>query len=189
MHHKEGGEGKKGQGVGAAHKTRTAHVCKPFCRQYPCSPLPKEVLSDSEEDDVDVATSTRRRMLRLSAMGHFSQAPPVKRKAPCGFHWRRTTVKAPVYNHVDTTEVDLCVWHCTRAGPGNCCSLQPELLRLYFQAPSDMRISHFTLSDDVDEIYCEGATFQSIQKRAERRARRRKGKPHHWSCLHNTMML
>jgi hypothetical protein len=166
--------------LGCSHTGTEIHVCKASCQQTPCCKPPPEQVSDNEEDDEMeelVATWRRKRLLRRSAEGYFSQPPPVKKEAPCGYRWRRSTLTgANIYNDSDTVDVDLCVWHCTRKPVNECCTLQPLPKEFFFLAPAKMRISHKVLCDEVHNLVYEGGTFQAIQKRAKSRAHRRKGK-------------
>ncbi|GAQ93113.1 hypothetical protein KFL_013070010 [Klebsormidium nitens] len=147
---------------GCSHKGKTVHVCTPSCQQYPCSEPHKATREPLIGAD-NVATWQRDKLLRKAAEGYFSQSPPVLEEAPCGFNWRRRTVTATIYNDTDSVEVDLCVWHCTRLGFNKCCSLQPILKGLYFQAPSPARFSHLVLVRAVADMVYKGATFQGIE--------------------------
>jgi hypothetical protein len=45
--------------------------------------------------------------------------------------------------------------------------------KLYFQAPSDMRVSHFVMVGERNKMFKNGATFQSMERRAAAVARLR----------------
>jgi hypothetical protein len=161
---------------GCTHTGRAVHVCTPSCPRYPCSKLPPKKAEVIDDDEVLVATSRAKEMLDLSNKGFFSQDPPVSKKSPCGFHWRRKTVNAPVYNDTDIVHVEVCVWYCTRASDLNqCCTLRREVNELYYQAPSEMRVSHFRVFTDVTSMLYQGATFQAIETLAEKNAEYRQG--------------
>jgi hypothetical protein len=149
---------------GCSHEGRSVHVCQASCERYPCSKLPAGEIRNG-----GMAELREDEMLAKAAKGDFSQSPPKEKKAPCSSMWRRTTVEAPIYNHTNVFSVDLCIWKCEK----NCCSLQPEMDKLYFQAPSDMRVSHFVMVGEGNEMFENGATFQSMERRAAAVARLR----------------
>jgi hypothetical protein len=148
------------QFLGCSHKGRSVHVCSRSCATFPCSPLPKTQLSN---EGGPVNRLMQWEMQEAAARGDYSESPPTSNEAPCGARWLREKPKsAPFYTEADSSKVALCVWRCTRS----CCFLRPHIDEIYFQPPSELRVSHKVLAQETNLLY-KGKTFKLLAERAE----------------------
>ncbi|GAQ92530.1 hypothetical protein KFL_010410030 [Klebsormidium nitens] len=154
---------------GCSHQGRRVHVCTEACAIFPCSPIPKAQLSD---EGGPVNRLMQREMQEAAAKGIFSESSPTSNVAPCGARWLRENPKtAPFYTEADTSKVALCVWRCN----ASCCVLRPHIDEIYFQPPSELRVSHKVLAQETNLLY-KGKTFKLLAERAEEEGLLRPGR-------------